>query len=142
MAVHITIIGATDRKLEDIVRTSGLRPAVASAIDLLSLTHPSAAQPDMLVIDIRSHGQVPAALARGWSGTLFIDMHPAYGDAAVLLGAEPRFSLGDALDNTHRLDLAFFNGLTTQTKAGVTLLASADDAPGSSIDAHRIRLLL
>jgi pilus assembly protein CpaE len=74
--------------------------------------------------------------------TLFIDMHPAYGDAAVLFGAEPRFSLVDALENTHRLDLAFFNGLTVQSEAGVTLLASSDHAPTSPIDVHRIRLLL
>jgi pilus assembly protein CpaE len=229
MAVQVTIIGTSDRKLEELVRSSGLRPAVASAIDLLGLTHPGAAQPDVLVIDVRAHGQVPAALAvlkrqhpatsvllianeltpdlmleamragvneclaeplvvenvsaaisrliaqrsipvggqvfafvgakggvgtttlavnvasalaTGRASTLFIDLHPAYGDAAVLLGAEPRFSLLDALDNTHRLDLAFFNGLTTQTAAGVTLLASPENAQVGPIDAHRIRLLL
>jgi pilus assembly protein CpaE len=228
MAVQITIIGGADRKLEDVVRSSGLRPSVASAVDLLALTHPTAAQPDILIVDIRSHGQVPAALtvlkrqhpatsiilvvreltpdlmleamrtgvsecvaepvtpesmgaaisrlisqraivdaghvyafvgakggvgtttlavnvatalARSHSSTLLIDMHPAYGDAAVLLGAEPRFSLIDALENTHRLDLAFFNGLA-QTRDGLTLLASPDNAPSSPIDAHRIRLLL
>src|SRR5207247_10567574 len=63
---------------------------------------------------------VASALAGQRQSTLFIDLHPAYGDAAVQLGAEPRFSLTDALDNTHRLDLAFFNGLTAQTKSGVT----------------------
>src|ERR1044072_7326869 len=62
MSVHITLIGSTDRKLEDIVRSSGIRPAVASAIDLLALTHPGAVQPDVLIVDVRGHGQVPAAL--------------------------------------------------------------------------------
>ena len=229
MAVQITIIGSSDRKLEELVRASGLRPNVASAVDLLALTHPAAVQPDVLIMDIRAHGQVPAALgvvkrqhpatsvvlvvseltpdlmldamragvneclaepltldilggaisrliaqrttsvggqvfafvgAKGGVGTttlavnvathlaqqrhstLFIDMHPSYGDAAVQLGAEPRFSLTDALDNTHRLDLAFFNGLTAQTSAGVTLLASPDNAPSTPVDPHRIRLLL
>jgi pilus assembly protein CpaE len=229
MPVQITIIGSTDRKLEELVRTSGLRPAVASAVDLLTLTHRGAAQPDVLIVDVRGHGQVPAALAvlkrqhpttsvilvaselapalileamragvnecvaepltaeqlggavsrviaqrtapvagqvfafvgakggvgtttlavnaatafaRSEGSTLFIDMHPAYGDAAVLFGAEPRFSLVDALENTHRLDLAFFNGLTAQSDAGVTLLASSDHAPTAQIDVHRIRLLL
>jgi pilus assembly protein CpaE len=85
---------------------------------------------------------VATALARSDASTLFIDMHPAYGDAAVLLGAEPRFSLVDAIENTHRLDLSFFNGLTVQSEAGVTLLASSDHAPTSTIDVHRIRLLL
>ena len=229
MAVQVIIIGSSDRKLEELVRSSGLRPIVASAIDLLGLTHPGAVQPDVLVIDVRAHGQVPAtlsvlkrqhpstsvllvakeltpdlmleamragvneclaeplaieavsaalsrliaqraipvggqvfafigakggvgtttlavniasALASANASTLFIDLHPAYGDAAVLLGAEPRFSLTDALDNTHRLDPAFFSGLTTQTAAGVTLLASPENAPAAPIDAHRIRLLL
>jgi len=85
---------------------------------------------------------VATALALSDESTLFIDMHVAYGDAAVLLGTEPRFSLVDALENTHRLDLAFFNGLTVQSEAGVALLASSDHAPTSPIDVHRIRLLL
>src|SRR5437870_8699510 len=201
MPAQITIAGATDRKLEELVRTSGLRPTVASAVDLLTLTHRGAPQPDVLMVDVRGHAQVPpalavlkrqhpttsvilvaselpptlileamragvnecvaepltseqlggavsrviaqrsapvggqvfafvgakggvgtttlavnvaTALARGRDSTLLIDLHPAYGDAAVLLGAEPRFSLIDALDNTHRLDLEFFNGLTVQ----------------------------
>jgi pilus assembly protein CpaE len=229
MAVQITVIGSIDRKLEELVRASGLRPNVASAVDLLALTHPGARQPDILFVDIRPHGQIPAALgvlkrqhpatsvvlvvteltaelmldamrsgvsecvaepltveavggalsriiaqrttavggqvfafvgAKGGVGTttlavnvatqlaqqrhstLFIDMHPSYGDAAVQFGAEPRFSLTDALDNTHRLDVAFFNGLTAQTKGGVTLLASPDNTPTAPIDPHRIRLLL
>ena len=229
MSVQITIIGAFDRKLEGLVRASGLRPTVASAMDLVALTHPAAAQPDVLLLDVRAHGQVPSALAmlkrqhpatsvvlvaleltpslmldamragvsecvaepisaeslseaiarviaqrtapaggqifafvgakggvgtttlavnvatalaRGRDSTLFVDMHQAYGDAAVLLGADPRFSLVDALENTHRLDLAFFNGLTAHTEPGVTLLASSDQAPAAPIDIHRIRLLL
>jgi pilus assembly protein CpaE len=229
MSLQITIIGSPDRKLEGLVRSSGLRPTVASAVDLVALTHPGAAQPDVLMLDVRAHGQVPSALAilkrqhpatsvllvaaeltptlmldamragvnecvaepitteslgeaisrlvaqrtapaggqifafvgakggvgtttlavnvatalaRGRDSTLFIDMHPAYGDAAVLLGADPRFSLVDALENTHRLDLAFFNGLTTHTDAGVTLLSSSDHAPAAPIDIHRVRLLL
>jgi pilus assembly protein CpaE len=229
MSVQITIIGSQDRGLEELVRSSGLRPAVASAIDLLTLTHPGAVQPDVLIMDVRHHGELPAALnglkrqhpatsvilvareltpalvlaamragvnecvaepltaanigeaismvvaqraspvggkvfafvgAKGGVGTttlavnvatalaavgqdtLFIDMHPAYGDAAVLLGVEPRFSLVDALDNTHRLDLSFFSGLTAHSDAGVALLASSDHASTAPMDMHRVRLLL
>ena len=229
MGVRITIIGSSDRRLEELVRASGLRPTIAAATDLLALTHPGAAQPDVLIMDLGSHSEVPAALAvlkrqhpttsvilvvpeltpalmleamrsgvsecvaqplteenvgsaisrviaqralpvggqvfafigaKGGVGTttlavnvatalarvegstLFADMHPAYGDAAVLFGAEPRFSFLDALENTHRLDLSYFNGLATQTKAGVSLLASPDDAPTTPIDLHRVRLLL
>ena len=64
--------------------------------------------------------------------TLLMDFHLSYGDAAVFLGAEPRFSVADAMENTHRLDEAFFESLVVQTKAaGVHLLASAERAVGS-----------
>ena len=43
-----------------------------------------------------------------------IDLHPAGGDAALFLGAEPRFSVLDALENTHRLDQAFLKGLVVE----------------------------
>jgi pilus assembly protein CpaE len=227
--MQITIIGATDRRLEDLMRTSGLRPTLASAADLQSLAHPGAVQPDVLIIDTRGHGQLPpalavlkrqhpatsvvlvaselapalileamragvnecvaeplsgetltaavtrvlshraspaggqvfafvgakggvgtttlavnvaAALAQADASTLLIDMHPAYGDAAILLGAEPRFSMIDALENTHRLDLSFFNGLTARTDARVTLLGSPDQPPAAALDVHRIGMLL
>ena len=48
---------------------------------------------------------VATALAEADPGsTLLIDLHVACGDAAVFLGAEPRFSVADALENIHRLD--------------------------------------
>ena len=58
--------------------------------------------------------------------TLLIDLQLSHGDAAVMLGVEPRFSVVDALENTHRLDEAVFRGLVTRTSAGVDLLASSD----------------
>lgn len=60
--------------------------------------------------------------------TLFVDLHAAHGDAALLFGAEPRFSIIDALENTHRFDEAYFHGLVTPTTAGAALLASSDRA--------------
>jgi pilus assembly protein CpaE len=74
--------------------------------------------------------------------TLFLDLHVANGDAAVFLGAEPRFSIVDALENTHRLDAAFLRGLVVHTKSGVDLLSSSDRVANSPIDARRIRTLL
>jgi pilus assembly protein CpaE len=50
--------------------------------------------------------------------TLLIDLNAACGDAAVFLGAEPRFSVMDALENVGRLDAAFFKGLVVRTKGG------------------------
>jgi pilus assembly protein CpaE len=73
--------------------------------------------------------------------TLLMDMHLSYGDAAVFLGAEPRFSVADAMENTHRLDEAFFESLVVQTKSKVHLLASAERAVGGA-DLRRISTLL
>lgn len=86
---------------------------------------------------------VATALAKSRSGrVLFVDLHPAHGDAALFFGAEPRFSLFDALDNTHRLDDAFLRGLVTHTKTGVDLLASPDRATAAALDPQRVRTTL
>lgn len=74
--------------------------------------------------------------------TLLIDLHAANGDAAVFLGVEPRFSIVDALENTHRLDEAFFRGLLVRTKTGVDLLASSDRVMVSPVDVRRIKTLI
>src|SRR6185503_8312325 len=44
---------------------------------------------------------------------LIMDLHPAGGDAGVFLNVDPRYSVSDALDNTHRLDSIFFHSLVT-----------------------------
>jgi pilus assembly protein CpaE len=86
---------------------------------------------------------VASALAHlvGDERTLLMDMHLSYGDAAVFLGAEPRFSVADAMENTHRLDEAFFESLVVQTKAKVHLLASAERAVGA-VDLRRVSTLM
>ena len=86
---------------------------------------------------------VAASLATIVPGsTLLIDLHVANGDAAVFLGAEPRFSIVDALENTHRLDEAFFRNLIVKTKPGVDLLSSSDRVMVAPLDVRRIRTLL
>lgn len=74
--------------------------------------------------------------------TLLIDLHLAHGDAALFLGAQPRFSVLDALENTHRLDESLFRGLITKTKAGPDLLASSDHPAVSATSPDRIRTLI
>lgn len=76
------------------------------------------------------------------SQTLFADLHAAHGDAALLFGAEPRFSIVDALQNTHRFDDAFFRGLVTPTKAGAALLASSDRSVIEQHDAQQFRAVV
>ena len=74
--------------------------------------------------------------------TLVVDMHLAGGDAALFLGADSHFSVIDALENTHRLDTAYFRGLLASTKAGPDLLASADRAVATPVDPPRVRTLV
>ena len=83
------------------------------------------------------------ALAKA-SGTevLLIDMHIGHGDAGVLLGVEPRFSVLDALENVHRVDESFFKGLVEKSKAGLDLLGSSDRILPGPIDPRRLHTLL
>ncbi len=85
---------------------------------------------------------VATALARTKEPTLFIDLHVAYGDAAVFLGAEPKFSVVDALENIHRLDHSLFKTLVVPTAPGLDLLASSSQGVVWSVDVQRVRRLL
>lgn len=86
---------------------------------------------------------VATEFARLRSGSvLLVDLHLAYGDAAIYLGAEPKFSIADALENTHRLDTAFLKSVCVKTKAGPELLASPDRPLTVVVDAARIRTLI
>lgn len=86
---------------------------------------------------------VAAALAKASSSTaLLIDLHLSCGDAAVYLGAEPRFSVLDALDNTHRLDGSYFSGLVARSKAGVDVLASPDRPAATQVETSRVQTLV
>jgi pilus assembly protein CpaE len=75
---------------------------------------------------------VLAKLAK--SPTLLVDLHLAYGDAAVFFGADARFSLLDAIENLHRLDAEFLKSLVVKTVSGVDLLASAERPATGTVD--------
>jgi pilus assembly protein CpaE len=86
---------------------------------------------------------VATALAQAAGGsTIIIDLHLAYGDAAVYLGTEPRFSVIDALENVHRLDKAFLGGLVGHARGGLSLLASSDRASATPVDSMSVRMLI
>ena len=231
MSVNVLLVGSTDRQLEDILRACGMISSPVSGAELATFAQPGAKQPDVLVLDLRGHAHLPAALpilkrqhpatgvlivadrldptllleamragvtevvaaplvasdieaainrlgvqrsvtphsgialafvgAKGGVGTttvavnvattlarlvpgstLLVDLHVTNGDAAVFLGAEPRFSIVDALENTHRLDESFFRNLIVKTKAGVDLLSSSERVMTSPLDVRRIRTLL
>jgi Flp pilus assembly CpaE family ATPase len=67
-----------------------------------------------------------------------MDLHLAYGDAAVFLGVDARFSVLDALENLHRLDAAFLKSLVAQTPTGLDLLASAERPATRMVEVHRL----
>jgi pilus assembly protein CpaE len=85
---------------------------------------------------------VATAFAQAGESTLFIDLHIAYGDAAVFFGAEPKFSVVDALENIHRLDAALFKTLVVPTSSSVDLLASSSQGLVWATDVQRVRRLL
>ena len=56
----------------------------------------------------------------------------------MFLGAEPRFSLLDALENMDRLDAEFLKSLVVKTSSGVDLLASADRPANRVVDMRQL----
>lgn len=82
------------------------------------------------------------AFAKRIGNALLIDLQMAAGDANVLLGVEPRFSIAEALENTHRLDETFLRELIARTKSGLDLLAASPRAIAGQVDPPRIRTLI
>ncbi len=74
--------------------------------------------------------------------TLLLDLHMMGGDAAIFLGVEPKFSVVDALENSHRLDESLLRSLVTRAKTGLDLLASSEHIVGGQFDTGRIRALI
>jgi pilus assembly protein CpaE len=73
---------------------------------------------------------------------LIIELHNAPGDASLFTGAEPRFSLADAVDNTHRLDQVFFHHLVTQIAPSTDMLPAPERPPVGGIESQRVRQLI
>lgn len=85
-------------------------------------------------------GTALAMLAKG--ETLLIDLNARFGDAAACLGVEPRFTVSDALENAHKLDVPYMRGLVVRTAANLELLAAADRVAAGPPDLVRLRALL
>jgi pilus assembly protein CpaE len=228
--MNVTVVGAHDRQLEELLQASGVRVTSLKVEDLTALAQPAALQPAVVLLDVREHEALPAAVgmlrrhhpetgvvivaaalvpslmldamragvteflafpltasdlqaalsrltessvstatgqvfaflgAKGGVGTttvavnvattmaqmeegsaLLIDLHLSFGDAAVFVGTEPRFSVVDALESVHRLDRTFLSGLVAHTRGGLDLLASSDRATTTPVDSGSVRLLL
>ncbi len=82
------------------------------------------------------------AVARTTKQALLIDLHVGIGDSSVFLGVEPKFTVVEALENTHRLDAAFFKGMLVRTKSGLDFLGASTRVVQGSVDPQRVRTLL
>ncbi len=76
------------------------------------------------------------------SPPLLIDLHLAQGDAALLMGAAPRWSVLDAFENLHRVDESFLSGLVEQTRWGPHVLASSTPPANVATSPTATRTLL
>lgn len=86
---------------------------------------------------------VATAFARSaGSSALLIDLHVSSGDAALFVGAEPRFSVVDALENIQRLDDTFLRTLVGRTNVGLDLLASSERPMAGPVDIRAVRSLI
>jgi pilus assembly protein CpaE len=82
------------------------------------------------------------ALSSKQKRVLLIDCHAMGGDATVFLGVEPRFSIIDALENTHRLDNNLLRSMVTEVAPGTDLLAAPEHGVGAPLDVTRLRTLI
>ena len=87
MSVNLLLVGSTDRQLEDILRACGMINAPVSGAELATIAQPGAKQPDVLVLDLRGHAQLPAALP------ILKRQHPATGVLIVADRLEPALLL-------------------------------------------------
>lgn len=62
------------------------------------------------------------ALQKSHGDVVLVDFAPI-GHAALHLNLRPQFGVSDALQNLHRLDVSLLDGLMTETKEGLHLLA-------------------
>jgi pilus assembly protein CpaE len=67
---------------------------------------------------------IAIALQEAHGGVLLVDFAPL-GHCALHLNLRPAFGVFDALQNLHRLDSSLLQGLMTQCKGGLQLLAAA-----------------
>lgn len=229
--LNVTIIGTTDRQLEQSLQTAAMQVSLAEVAELASLASANGVQPEVLLVDLRNGYGLPPAVAalkrqhpstavvllvksldpgllleamragvnevvaepidhdelsatihrvagarsqsepghvygfigaKGGVGTttiavnvatalgsiskperaLMLELHSAAGDASLLTGTESRFSIVDALENTHRLDAVYFSNLVMQIAPSTDLLSSPERPPVGGLDAQRVKQVI
>lgn len=64
---------------------------------------------------------------------VLLDLNPQLGEAAVLLGLTPRFTIAEAFQNADRLDKEFVDGLAVSYRDGLSVIAGPDSYLASVI---------
>jgi len=84
------------------------------------------------------------ALAQSAGEVLLIDLNLSSGDTGTFFGAEPRFTVLEALENTHRLDEVFFRSLIVRTSSSLDLLPVSPRAAvaAAPVDLQKVRTLV
>ncbi len=114
--IKLTIIGATDNDLQEVLRSAGYQPTSVPAAELPALAKSAAAPPDVVVVDLRQSANVPAAVAD------LTRRHPTIGvvivaarlDAALMLEALNAGAKGFVNDPLSRQDLEVAISRVTQ----------------------------
>src|SRR6202049_4119200 len=83
---------------------------------------------------------IAIALQETQGGVLLVDFAPL-GHCALHLNVRPTFGVVDALQNLHRLDASLLEGLMTQCKGGLQLLAGHEQPQGLAATAAELARL-
>jgi pilus assembly protein CpaE len=63
VALKVALIGSRDRQLDEILRAAGMKVAALEIDALPAMANPSAQQPDVIVLDLRTDSRIPASLS-------------------------------------------------------------------------------
>ena len=83
MSKHITLVGAADRKTEEILRAAGMHVSSIGDGGLNALVSPGAKQPDVLVVDLRRTPVIPPMVS------VLRRQHPDTGVMIIAAALEP-----------------------------------------------------
>ena len=82
-----TLAGSRDRQLEELMQNCGLRVSVGKVDELAALAQPGAAQPSLVILDMRDCPALPPTVA------MLRRQHPATGVVIVAASLEPALML-------------------------------------------------
>ena len=85
--VNVAVVGAIDEQIEELLKSAGMRPSALDLAGLANLAQPTAAQPTVIVLDLRDGKSIPPAVAG------LRQRHPTTGVVIVVQALEPALLL-------------------------------------------------